>query len=282
MSLKAKQIIKNFIKITTLSLLFVVWFLVINNYVWAEKWNEVINFKSNEESYKNIKVNTIANVWVAISSNIWIGINKKQKISEENINNKIFKVEDFYNTSDNLKNEIIIKNMLFTKEYFNILQMDFNSVISKSKNREKTLTNLINQLQIRYKNANTNSQTLIKQKELLNNEYNKISTQIETLKKNLENDFTKSESTKVFTHVEDYYILKNKEVSLKTNIIFINEFLKRYNYLNRYNKLLLDTIINNKDIISKNSYVVIPDSWSDLLKSFNIIFSEAEYKTKNQ
>jgi hypothetical protein len=57
--------------------------------------------------------------------------------------------------------------MLFTKEYLNILKMDFNSVLKKSKDRKKTLNNIINQLQIRYINANTNSINLNKQKSIL-------------------------------------------------------------------------------------------------------------------
>jgi hypothetical protein len=80
--------------------------------------------------------------------------------------------------------------------------------------------------------------------------------------------------------MNNYYDLKYKQIILKTNIIFINEFLKRYSYLNNYNKLLLDTLINNKDIISKNSYLVIPDSWNRLLRKFNLIYSESEYKNK--
>jgi hypothetical protein len=44
--------------------------------------------------------------------------------------------------------------------------------------------------------------------------------------------------------------------------------------------LLLDTLINNKDIISKKSYLVIPDSWNKLLRKFNLIYSESEHKDK--
>ena len=280
MSLKTKQIIKNFIKITTLSLAFILWFLIINNFLHANEKIKIKTEPNNNANYKNIIINPIANVWVAITSNIWMWLNKENKIKEENINNKIFKAEDFYKNSNNIKQKIITTNMLFTKEYFNILKMDFNSVLKKSKDKEKTLNNIIKQLQIRYKNANTNSVNLNKQKSILLWEHEKITTQIEALKRNLETDFTKSEANKVFKHVDNYYDLKHKQIILKTNIIFINEFLKRYNYLNNYNKLLLDILINNKDIISKNSYIVIPDSWSTLLKEFNLIYSESEYKEK--
>ena len=63
-------------------------------------------------------------------------------------------------------------------------------------------------------------------------------------------------------------------------IVFINKFLNWYTVLNNYNKLLLDTLINNKEILVKNSQVVIPDSWSWLLKDLNLIYDEADWKSQ--
>jgi vancomycin resistance protein YoaR len=192
----------------------------------------------------------------------------------------VFKVEDFYNNSEIIEKELIEKNMIFTKEYYNVLKINFNEVIKKSENRKKTLNNIIKQLQIRYKNANTNIINLNKQRELLIGEYERIILKTQNLKRNLEKDFSKSNTKKVLEHTNDYYKLKYKEVNLKTNIVFLREFLKRYNFLNKRNKLLLDTLINNKDIISKNSYIVIPSSGSNLLKDFNILFTEEEHKQR--
>jgi hypothetical protein len=60
--------------------------------------------------------------------------------------------------------------------------------------------------------------------------------------------------------------------------VYINHFLWEYSYLNQYNKLLIDTLINNKEWIIKDSYVVIPDSGWALLKKFNLIYTEEEFK----
>jgi hypothetical protein len=111
--------------------------------------------------------------------------------------------------------------MLFIKEYYNILKINFNETLEKSKNKEKTLNNIIKQLEIRYKNANTNVINLDKQRALLTSEYEKVITKINILKKDLETDFSESNSDKVFKHVEKYYDLKYKQVNLKTNIIFL-------------------------------------------------------------
>ena len=280
MSLKMKWIIKNIVKIATLSFILSSCFFIINNFVGAIENDEIVIDDSNNINYKNITVKPIANVWVAITSNIWIWIKNDNKIEQKNINNKLFDVRDFYENKQSIKEEIIKNNMLFVQEYSNILRINFNDTLSKSKNKEKTLNNIIKQLEIRYTNSNNNIINLSKQRDILLSELEKISTKINNLKNNLEIDFTASKSSKVFKHVENYYDLKYKEISLKTNIIFIWEFIKRNIILNNYNKWLLDTLINNKDIISKNSFIVIPSSWSDLLKDFNLIFTEEEYKNK--
>jgi hypothetical protein len=40
----------------------------------------------------------------------------------------------------------------------------------------------------------------------------------------------------------------------------------------------LDTLINNKDALIKDAYVVIPDSWTQLLKKFDLIYDEKTLK----
>ena len=280
MSLKMNQIIKKLIKISTLSLMFILGFFIINTFATVENNQEVKTTPSNNTYYKKITIKPIANVAVAITSNIWLWLNKTEKITESNINKDIFPVSDFYIKSDKIKEELLETNMIFTKEYYNIIKMDFNSVLDKSSDRSKTLNNIIKQLEIRYSNANTNIITLSKQREILITEYNNILIQLEAVKIKMENDFEIWNIKSLTDNTNNYYELKNKQNILNTNIIFIQEFLKRYNYLNGYTKLLLDTLINNKDIISKESYIVIPDSGNQLLRNFDLIFTEEEHKQK--
>jgi hypothetical protein len=57
--------------------------------------------------------------------------------------------------------------------------------------------------------------------------------------------------------------------------------LWEYQKLNAYNKILLDGLINNKDAILKDTHVVIPDNWwIESLKSLDLIFEEADFKSK--
>lgn len=282
MSIKTRLIIKNITKITILSFILTLWFLIINSFVWALNKNEIIIDDNNNINYKNATIRPVANVWVAISSNIWIWLSEKNKINEISINSEIFEIEDFYNNSISIKNEVIIKNMIFIKEYFNILKINFNEILEKSNNREKTLNNIIRQLEIRYKNTVTSIVNLNKQRILLINERERIITKINTLKRDLEIDFIESNSDEFLNNIEDFYSLKDKETILKANIIFLWEFLRRYNILNNYNEMLINTLRDNRDIISKNSYIVIPKSGIGLLKDFNLIFSQEEYEIKKQ
>jgi hypothetical protein len=60
--------------------------------------------------------------------------------------------------------------------------------------------------------------------------------------------------------------------------VFINQFIKQHAFLNNYNKWILDTLINNKEAIINQSYVVIPDSGDQYLRPLELIFDEAEIK----
>jgi hypothetical protein len=281
MSLKTKILIKNITRIMILSSILVLWFLIINSFVWAWNESDVKIDKRNNINYKNITISPIANVWVAITMNIWTWLNKQNKIEEVNINNQLFRVEDFYNNEDRIKSSIITKNMIFLKEYYNILKIDFNGILGKSKDKGKTLNNIIRQLEIRLRNANINITNLKKQRDILVTESQIVNSKINDIKKNLETNFSSSNPKKVFENVEVFYSLKYKEVNLQTNIIFLWEFINKYGFLNKKNTILLETLVVNKDIISKDSYIVIPTSGTKVLKDFNLIFSEEEYKQRN-
>jgi hypothetical protein len=61
-------------------------------------------------------------------------------------------------------------------------------------------------------------------------------------------------------NIDDYLKLVQESNYSRTYIVFINKFLNSYAVLNNYNKLVLDTLINNKEILVKNTQVVLPDS----------------------
>jgi hypothetical protein len=89
---------------------------------------------------------------------------------------------------------------------------------------------------------------------------NSTNSKIELLKKKIEKDFSENNSEESLVNIDTYLELKKQYYYARTYIVYINHFLNEYTYLNNYNKLLLDTLINNKDALIKDSFVVIPDS----------------------
>jgi len=276
MHFKNKNIIKNFFKISILSLIFIglsnIWwnFLSATN---STTTNDLIN----KYNFKNTKLEEIAPVWVAITTNLAIKYTKNHS-SSLTIYNEIFKTEDFLNQSTRTSKEVIAKNMLFIREYLWFIKWDFNKILKKSKNRKNTLDNLINWLVFRQKNAIRNSKTLLKQKEILEKDYKLNFSEIKNLKQKLTSKYNQTQTEQTVELIEQFYKLKHKEVVLHTNIVFINKFLKEYNSLNKYNSTLLDSLVNNRDIISKESYLVIPSSWTKILKDFDLMIDEKTYK----
>jgi replicative DNA helicase len=68
------------------------------------------------------------------------------------------------------------------------------------------------------------------------------------------------DTTATLTNIDDYLKAIEESNYSRTYIVFVNKFINSYNTLNNYNKILLDTLINNKEILIKNTQVVLPDS----------------------
>lgn len=107
---------------------------------------------------------------------------------------------------------------------------------------------------------------------------NTTNNNIEELKKKIDIDFSSNNSAGTLENINKYLELKKEFYYSRTYIVYINHFINEYNILNNYNKILLDTLINNKEALIKDAFVVIPDSGAELLKSFNLLYSEDELK----
>jgi hypothetical protein len=150
--------------------------------------------------------------------------------------------------------------MQYVYEYRNVLKTDIKQLIDSSYDKSKILNAFIDQLEFRYIEANNNIKNLNEQKTVFITNINNSNTQIETLKTKIQSDFQNNNSEESIKNLNKYLDLKKEYYYSRTYIIYINHFLTEFNYLNNYNKLLLDTLINNKEAIIKNAFIVIPDS----------------------
>ncbi len=289
MSLKSKNIIKKAGKLAILSLIILIiinlWFNFNNLDAKQNNKDNKISLKqdTNDYNYVNIKIKPLASVATAISTNIWI-----QYLSNNNQNktsylyNNLFSVKQVLNNSKNIKENILWKNMLFIKDYYNFIKSDFNKNISNSQNRKIALESILNQLEYRYTQANKNANFLLNQKKIIQDQYNKIEDSINQIKNKIKFNYTNNNLEELYSNMDDYYQLKQKETILKTYILYIDDFLKKYLVLNKYNKILINTLKINKDIIIKNSYLVIPDSWTAILKEYKLLITQEQYNKQKE
>lgn len=236
---------------------------------------------TNKDSFLSSSSSKISRVWVAISTNVWIRW-KYDNSNSNSINNTIFNeiisIDWILSLRNSRKDSLITNNMSYIKEYLNLLKTDIKEMLLKSQATKKTLESFLQALELKYKSSVTNKINLEKQKTILQAGLVDTDNKIQIIKTKISNDFRDFNSSETNKNIKEYLKLREQYTIIRTYLIFVNKFVSQYDFLNSYNKNLLDTLINNKDIIIKKSYVVIPDTWTDLLKQLDLIISESEYK----
>lgn len=274
----SKQFRNFLLKIMTLSTLIVLVFNVWQNLINANNSEEnIVTNSANDLNFKKSNTKSLWKTAVAITTNIWIRYNQRTN-TPATIYKDIFSVSEVMKNSNNFNDEIIWKNMVITEEYKNVLKTDVKQLIDSSYDKPRTLNAFIEQLEFRYTLWVENIKNLNQQKTTFETEITSINSNIESLKQKISKDFSNKNEEETLKNIDNYLELKKNYYYARTYIIYINHFLAEYNKLSNYNKLLLDTLINNKDAIIKDVFVVIPDSGSDLLKEFNLIYDESEIK----
>ena len=281
------KILIQIIKITSLALLFALIFNFASAYLndWMKtipsSISEVENFSNewNNNKYKFKKSNSIilAKSGVALSTNI--GIRYKQR-QNQNLYKDVPIIAKTISDKKYANNTTLSNNILIIKEYYNVLRTDIKKMISSSYNKKETLEAYIEQLKYRYNNANAQMRILIKKKNELSINLKESWEKINFIKKKIDSDFKKFDSKATEKNISDLLVLKAEYNYAKTHIIFINQYLKQYQNLNNSNKKLLDTLINNKEAIIKNTQIVIPNTWIKTLRKLDLIVDEKDYKAK--
>ncbi|MDF1682966.1 MAG: hypothetical protein P1U46_04625 [Patescibacteria group bacterium] len=109
---------------------------------------------------------------------------------------------------------------------------------------------------------------------------NKANDNIENIKSQMSSDFENDDAISSKENIVSYLEEKNNYFYARSYVVYINQFLAEYTIMNNYNKKILDTLINNKDAIIKNSFVVLPDTGIEMLKELELIYDEKTFKQK--
>ncbi len=247
----------------------------VQDFSWT--WDSSTN--SNKYKYKNSQVEILGSVWAALATNVWTQYTKNIR------QNQAVKWE--INSKWQEKWEIVVwltptawnnEHMSVIQEYYNLLATNIKDVVDWSEDRSSTLSTFTNQLEYRYKLAVTNVQALNERKTWHIQELTKIKAQVQSIKVKINRDFRNFDANATDKNIKNYLELKKEYDFHRTQIIFINQYIKQYDFLNWYNKQVLDVLIINRDAIIKDSFVVIPDTGSRVLKEMNLIISEQEFK----
>lgn len=270
-----KPIIKSFSKITILTLVFLVIFYllsqVVNTWWWSsdEKTENIDNFKSIENYWLN-------EVWVALNINVWT---KFYEWKTKDINSLYNDVVPIYTIKSdrNKTNEIIItKNIDALRDYLNISKINVKSYLDSGDDRKDNYDSLMNQLKIRYKTWYANSRNLSTQIETITTHLEELENSIENIKESMTLNLKNYNANWLNKNINDYITIKNEITLMKVYAIFSNRFLSYYNLLNNNTKNTITTLRLNEDAIVKNSYVVVPNEWSNLIRELNLIYGESD------
>lgn len=275
------RILIQIIKITSLASIFALAFHFSHAYLSDEiktkpSWmSEVQTFSDswNNNKYNFRKSNTqiLSNVWVAISTNIWI---KYKQRKTQNLYSTVPAVAKYVSSKNISDNANLSRHILKISEHNNVLKTDIKWMLKSSYSRSEVLESYIDQLKYRYKWTIIEMQSLLKKKEELTNDYKISSARIDKIKIKIDKDFREFNSSEIDKNIEIFLESKSDYNYAKTHIIFINQYLKQYQSLNNSNKKLLDTLINNKEAIVKNSQIVIPSTGIEVLKKLDLIIDE--------
>lgn len=268
-------IIKSFKKITILTLIFLIifnlWTQAINAW-WIFWWDKT---KDNSENFTSIDNYWLSEIWVALSINIWTKFYEWNTSSNDNsLYNELISISTIGSDTSKTQNVLITKNLLAIRDYINILKIDLKSYLSSWDSRQDAFDSLINQFKIRYKVWYANAKNLSMQIQNMETYLDALNESVTNVKSNMSTNFKWYNPNWLNKNIDDYLEIKKKIQLIYTYDLFCNRFLAYYSFLNAYNKQILTTLKLNENAIVKNTYVVVPSSWSDVLNKLNLIYDE--------
>lgn len=276
-------------KILILSCIFTIFIYFGSSIINAKTLPSEWNFREDNSSrYQDINIPILSNVWVAIATNIGTDFDnsqtpyswKKNEWDQQTFD-EILDINQMINNPDLVRKTMIQTNMLTIQEYLAYLRNDLRNDLNGSSDKSNFLNEYIQQLEIRYKTATKNLNRLLEQQTYLQWIMRDADNRIEAIKIQLDSDFKNFNDRAVIVDVENYLEQSKIKRTAYTYLVFTNKFIEQYNFLNNYNKWLLDVLILNKKAIATESYVVIPNNWwTNILRDFNLLYDESVFKEK--
>ncbi len=231
----------------------------------------------NDGKFQRANVPYLGSTGVAIAMNI--GLHEKEKQNTPiNLYTEVMPVGEMLADTGVGRKKLISSNMVAANEYLNVLRTDVNKLLDSSTDREAMLESFLDQLKYRYTSTNSYLSILSAQVTELQGTVTTSDLAIENIKTSMTTAYKNLDYDKTEELINQYLAEKQKNTYARTYLVFIGKFISTYQILNNYNKVFLDTLINNKQALIKNVTVVLPDSGTNLMKQLNLVKTEAEWK----
>lgn len=274
-----KTEIKDFVKKVLMIWILLSFFinLLVTYFAWAWSEDTYASANSNETKFKKVNSWYLWTVWVAVSLNV----GTKQKTAKDapvSLTTEVLPISYILANKTVSRNKIITANMVSINEYLNILRTDVNKLLDQSSDRQAMLESYLDQLKLRYDSAQEQISVLKQQSSQLTDTMNSSDQSITRIKNDLNNSYKSLDYDKTESSLDEYLSEKDKNTYSRTYLVFIWKFIQSYTILNEYNKVAMDTIVNNKDALIKNVTIILPDSSTKLMKKFNLVKTEADFK----
>lgn len=213
----------------------------------------------NDGHFKRASVPYLGNTGIAIAMNI--GLHQKEKQDTPvNLYTEVMPVGEMLADTSVGRNKLISSNMVAANEYLNVLKTDVNKLLDSATDREAMLESFLDQLKYRYTSTSSYLSTLNSQISELQSTVTTSDQSIETIKASMTAAYKNLDYDKTEELLNNYLAEKQKNTYARTYIVFLSKFISTYSVMNTYNKVMLDTLINNKEALIKNVTVVLPDS----------------------
>ncbi len=235
----------------------------------------------NDANFSQANMTYMGNIATAVSLNVGMG-GKQVSNTPVNLSADIISIAEVLASPRDGQKRLIGSNMLAISAYVNVLKTDIVGMLDQATDRTRTLDEQIELLKSYYTKTN---ERLALINEQINDLKGIITSSMEvtnTAKSSMETQYQAFDYSGVDGLIEDYVTAKNNENKARVYLVYLERFQRAYGILQGKNKVLLDTLINNREALIKKATVVIPDSGSDLMKKLNLIETEAESKAKNQ
>ena len=233
---------------------------------------------SNDANFSQMNTTYLGNIATAVSLNVGQRAKESGKVGV-NLSNDIISIAEVLSSPSEWEKRLIGKNMIAIQSYVNLLRTDIIALLDQATDRTVTLDEHIEILKGYY--TRTADRLAIIGEQII--ELNAILTTAgwvtTTSKASMESHYKAFDYSGVDTVIGDYVNAKNQENRARVYLVYLERFQRAYGILQWQNKIVLDTLINNREALIKRSVVVIPDSGADLLKKMWLIQTEKEAKS---